>query len=310
MPQYYLIPKRAARRFPRLGRTAQWLEAQVFRLIFWIMGRLSPQQASALLGSTFSLLGRFNEKAKKADINLSIAFPESSEDWRRQTIRQIFRNLGKSAAELLKLEQIWEERDERLEFILQAQARAHLEAKRPTVFVAAHVGAWQVTNLLSMHMGLTISTVYAPESNAALREIMFKLRQAFGVKLIPSDAGLRPLLRELNQGHSIGMAMDTRLDTGQLLPFFGKDALTNTSAARLALRSDAALLPIRAERLGKARFRITVFDPVSSAAPDAPMDEQAIDMTTQVNEHFEAWIRETPEQWICLKRRWPKAHKL
>ena len=85
-------------------------------------------------------------------------------------------------------------------------------------------------------MGLDISTIYAPESNIALREKMRKLREAFGVKLIPSDAGARPLLRELNNGRCIGMAMDTRLDTGQLMPFFGREALTNTTAARLAHR--------------------------------------------------------------------------
>ena len=310
MPQYYLIPKKLARAYPQLGKLSQWLEAQSFRFIFWFMGHLSPERASALSATAFSLLGPYSEKAKKAYTNLSIAFPESSEKWRRQTVRQIFRNLGKSAAELIKLEQIWEQRAERLEFVLEPAARAHLEAKRPTVFVCAHVGPWQITNLISMHLDLTISTIYAPESNEALGDMMLILREAFGVKLIPSDAGARPLLKELNNGDCIGMAMDTRLDTGQLIPFFGREALTNTTAARLALRANAALLPIRAERLGKARFRITVYDPVTGDKPDAPVEDQAIAMTARVNEHFESWIQDNPEQWICLKRRWPKAHKL
>ncbi|MDH4040094.1 MAG: lysophospholipid acyltransferase family protein, partial [Gammaproteobacteria bacterium] len=167
-----------------------------------------------------------------------------------------------------------------------------------------------VTNLLSLQYGLNISTIYAPESNAVLRDMMLNLRQSFGVKLIPSDAGVRPLLKELAAGNSIGMAIDTRLDTGKLLPYFGRDALTNTTAARLALRSGAALLPIRAERLPGSRFRITVYDPVTSELPDATPDEQAIGLTVQINRYFEDWIREYPEQWICLKRRWPKAHRL
>jgi len=53
-----------------------------------------------------------------------------------------------------------------------------------------------------------------------------------------------------------------------------------------------------------------VYDPVISELPEASLDDQAVDLTVQVNRHFEAWIREYPEQWICLKRRWPKAHKL
>ena len=83
-----------------------------------------------------------------------------------------------------------------------------------------------------------------------------------------------------------------------------------TTAARLALRTGAALLPIRAERLGKARYRVTVYDPIPVPEGDLDSDAQAVKMTEAVHHHFEQWISEQPDQWICLKRRWPKAHKL
>jgi KDO2-lipid IV(A) lauroyltransferase len=310
VPQYYLIPKKLARTYPRLGRFSQWFEAQFFRFIFWIMERLSPQRAIALLAFAFGLVGRISDKAEKADINLAVAFPEKSAQWRKHTTQQIFRSLGKATAELIKLKQIWEEREQRLEFVLQPKARQHLEAHQATVFVSAHIGAWQVTTLLSNELNLSTSTIYAAESNAALREMMLKLRESFGAKLISTDAGLRPLLRELNNNACIGLAADTRPDSGPLIPFFGREALTNVSGARLALRTNAALIPIRGERLGKGRFRITVYDPVVNELPDAPAEEQAIAMTSRINDYFEDWIRENPGQWICLKRRWPKAHKL
>ena len=310
VPQYYLIPKRAARAAPALGRISQWLEARLFQFIFWLIDRLSPERASAWGAALFGWLGPYTTKARKADINLSTAFPDRDAEWRRTTIRGIFRSLGKSAAELIKLRQIWEERDQRLEFDIAPMAREHLDSGGAAVFVTAHVGPWQVVNLISLHMDLDISTIYAPESNIALREKMRELRAAFGVNLIPSDAGARPLLRELNNGRCIGMAMDTRLDTGQLLPFFGREALTNTTAARLALRSNAALIPIRAERLGGARFRVTVYDPIVPPADLDDAEQQAIAMTGEVLRHFERWITTQPDQWLCLKRRWPKAHKL
>jgi KDO2-lipid IV(A) lauroyltransferase len=310
VPQFYLIPKKLARKAPFLVTITQWLEARVFAFIFWSMRRLSLEQASRLSAFVFGLVGPYGDKASKAKANLAIAFPESSKEWRDQTARQIFRYLGISAAELIKLEDIWAERDRRLEFVLQPLAAEAIRQKRPAVYVSAHVGAWQVANLIASQYGLTISTIYARESNALLQEIMLNFRESYGVKLIASDAGVRPLLKELAAGNSIGMAMDTRLDTGKLLPFFGRDALTNTSAARLALRSGAALMPIRGERLPGSRFRITVYDPLSAQQPDAPVEEQAMAMTVQINRYFEDWIREYPEQWICLKRRWPKAHKL
>jgi len=310
MPQYYLVPKELATRVPALGKLAQSFEASVFRAVFWLMRRLSLRQATGLAGSFFGITGPLGDKAKKAKTNLSVAFPDAEPQWIDSTSRSIFRHLGISAAELIKLEQIWNERDTRLEFELEPQAKAYLEQKGAAVFVCAHVGAWQLTNFIAGHMDLNISTIYAPESNPALRDIMLSLRNHMGVNLIPSDAGVRPLIKELNNGNSIGMAMDTRLNTGKLIPFFGREALTNTTAARLALRTGAALIPINAERLPNQRYRITVYDPLTSTQPEADLDEQAEALTRQVNGMFEQWITAAPEQWICLKRRWPKAHKL
>ena len=87
--------------------------------------------------------------------------------------------------------------------------------------------------------------------------------------------------------------------------FFGRDALTNTSAAGLALKTGASLVLARGERLPDARYRITVYDPLESPIPDAPVKDQAVALTGIIHGYFERWIREYPEQWICLKRRWP-----
>lgn len=310
MPQYYFVPKRLAERIPALGNIAQSLEAFIFRSIFWLIRRLSLGKAAALAGFFFRITGPLGDKAKKAKTNLGIAFPDASPQWIDKTTRGVFQHLGVSTAELIKLEQIWEERDARLEFRVEDGARAHLEQKGAAVFVCAHVGAWQLTNFIAGHMNLNISTIYAPESNPALADMMLGLRNHMGVNLIPSDAGVRPLIKELNAGNSIGMAMDTRLNTGKLIPFFGKEALTNTTAARLALRTGAALIPINAVRLPGYRYRIDVYDPLISEDENLDMDGQAEALTASINSHFEEWIKATPEQWICLKRRWPKAHKL
>jgi KDO2-lipid IV(A) lauroyltransferase len=309
MSEYYLIPKRVARRAPWLAAIARRVEGGVFRLVFWLLRLMPLAAANAFAGALFAAVGPRSGKGRKAQDNLAIAFPERDEHWRRTTAREIFRHLGYAAVELVKLDQIWDQRDARLEFILQPAARAHLEAGRPAVLVTAHVGPWQATNLIAPRYRLHVSTIYARESNPALQRAMARLRAKFGVSWIASDEGLRPLVRQLEQGHCIGMAMDTRLDTGKPVPFFGREALTNTSAAGLALRTGAALIPVRAERLPGGRYRITVYDPLESEAPEADIKEQALLLTAAVNRCFETWIREHPEQWICLKRRWPKEHR-
>lgn len=310
MPEFYLVPKRLARKAPALVAFAQRIEGAVFRFVFWFMGKLSVERALQLSAFVFGLAGSRSDKADKARENLAIAFPDRSPQWREQTTRQIFRYLGVSAAELIKLEQIWQEREQRVEFVLEPEALKHMQSRRSTIFVTAHVGAWQVAPLVTRQYGFEVCTIYAPESNPAMNELMQQLRKTFGETLIAADAGPRPLIKELTAGKSIIMAMDTRPETGKMIPFFGLEALTNTSAAGLALRTGSALVLSRAERLPNARYRITVYDPLVSPIPDAPIKEQAAAMTEMVHHYFEQWIREYPEQWVCLKRRWPKAHKL
>ena len=307
MPEYYLVPKKAARAIPALGRASIWLEARLFRFLFWVLGQLSVERASSVAAALVGLIGPHTYLARIVRGNLAVAFPDWDEQDLHRTTKGIFRQLGMAVAELVNLDKIWSEREQRLEFCIDPSAQAHLDAGGATVFVTAHVGAWQVVNLFSRQQNLTITVVFAEESNPRVRDIMHRLREAFGVKLLPTHAGVRPLLRELKAGNSIGLAVDTRLDTGEPIPFFGVDALTNTSAARLALRTGAALIPIRGERLRPGHFRVSVMAPIASADPDAELAEQAIAMTRLLNEHFEQWIRAAPDHWMCLKRRWPKA---
>jgi KDO2-lipid IV(A) lauroyltransferase len=307
VPEYYLVPKKVARTVPALGRALISLEGQLFRFLFRALRQLSVERASSVAAAIVGLIGPRTSLARKVCKNLAVAFPAWDEQDLRHTTREVFRQLGMAVAELVNMDKIWSEREQRLEFCIDPLAQAHLDAGGATVFVTAHVGAWQVTNLIARQQNLTITVVFAEESNPLMRDIMHRLREAFGVKLLPTHAGVRPLLRELNAGNSIGLAMDTRLDSGEPLPFFGVDALTNTSAAHLALRSGAALIPIRGERLRPGHFRVSVMAPIASPVPDAKLAEQATAMTRLISEHFEEWIRGTPDQWMCLKRRWPKA---
>ena len=153
---------------------------------------------------------------------------------------------------------------------------------------------------------MPISIIYARESNPYLADFFYQLRQGFRVKLVRSEGGIKELLRELQQGNSVGLAVDTRMDAGELIPFFGVPAPTNTVPARLALKLGCELIPVRALRLEPGRFRISVLPPV--ARPDGSLSprDQANAMTETLNGIFEGWIREDPGQWMGLKRRWPR----
>ncbi len=266
---------------------------------------LPPRQCIGFMGWLFGLLGPYTQKATKVRKNLPFVVPGIQGRELKQTVKAIFTNLGRAAGELVSMDKIWRQRDKYLEFVVDP-VMDEIIAGKPVVFVSAHVSAWQLTCLVGAQFGISISTVYAEETNPYLSKLFARLRSAFRTRLVPADGGIRKLLKELNQGHSVGLVVDTRLDAGELVPFFGVPTPTNTVVPRMALNSGCKLVPVRAERLPHGRFRITVCPPIEVKDEGLSRGEKALAMATELNLLFEQWIREDPTQWMCLKRRWPK----
>ena len=306
MAAYYFIPKQLINRLPFLQKAAYWLESLVFRLAINAMRPLTHEQCTMLLSRVFGIFGPYTGKAAKVRQNLSFVIPDSDDQQREQVLKQIFANLGHATAELIKMETLWQDRDRRLEFVAEGEAEAVLKTRKPIVFASAHIGAWQVATLIGAYYGVLVSTVYARESNPYMAECFYRLRRGFKTRLVSSEGSVGDLLKELRQGHSVGLAVDTRLDAGEMIPFFGIPAPTNTVAARLALKFNCNLIPVRAQRLEGGRFRILSYSPIKPPDSGFSRREQAMAMTEELNLMFESWIKEDPGQWMCLKRRWPK----
>ncbi len=264
------------------------------------------QLSGGLSSWFFKTFAGFTSRINTVQKNLRLAFSDKTEQEIQQLSRETFHSLGLALSELLHMRAVWEQRDQRLEFSVAQESEEVFGGDRPIVFVTAHTQAWQFTNFLAARFCLHVSIIYAPESNPYLKEFFLRLRNAFPTSLVSRDGGIRTLARELKNGHSIGLAVDTRLDGAEMIPLFGIEAPTNTTPARLALRYQCALIPVHVVRLPNYRYRICVDKPILPDNPTASSTEQAIDMTCQLNRKFEQWIREAPGQWICLKRRWPK----
>ena len=306
MAKYYLLPKRLVDRV-RWVQTPVWLlEAAVFYSLLGF-ARVMPYPVVA---RTFArLLGNFGYRnAKKRRVvkrNVSFIMPQADDAARETVVRQIFRSTGLAAAELFLLGRLWRRRAHYLEFSIHPEAQAVFDRDEPIVFATAHLGAWQLCNLIGRESGLTISVIYTQEPNPWMHGFFLARRRAFGGPLVPSAGGARVLLSELAAGRSVGAAFDTRIDQGEMVPFFDVPTPTSTLPAMLALRG-YRLIPIRAVRLPDYRFRIEVLAPISPSDPQAPRKERILNLTAQLNQIFEGWIREYPNEWVCMKRRWPK----
>ncbi|MDC0434506.1 lysophospholipid acyltransferase family protein [bacterium] len=299
------VSARLARRFPAL-RTAIWrLELLVVKFFVWVVRCLSPERAARLAHFIFRNLAPTLPFTTKIRRNLGVAFPHASDrDIKKLTVKTCG-NLGIAVVDVILSQRLWAERKQRIEFVMEDGVDLAGYTGKPVVLVTGHIGAWQLASFVAVRYNLRVTSVFAPEKNPYLRDYLGSLRSELPFTFISRDGCMRALAKELKCGNVLGLASDTRMDGGDSLSFFGVQTPSNTSLARLALRYDCDFIPVRAERLPGMHFRITAYRPIRSDNPDAPVAEQARQMTQSMLNHFEAWIRDTPDQWMCFGRRWP-----
>ena len=305
MAHNYFLPRGLGRRIPIPSWIMWRIEYGILALLLWVLRLLPLNLALRVGGSVVATFGPRTSHARKVRNNLKMVCPQNTVEETDQLVQDSFRHFGTAIAELARLDHIWEERDERIEFVLLPGA-TRPDPSHCTVFVSAHCGAWELTPLVGPYYGVEMPIIYATAKNPHVTDRLKNLRRILNSPLVPREGGIRVLMRLMNQGHSIGLAVDTRMDAGESLPFFGTNALTNTGPARLAQRYGCEMVPLLGQRLPHGRFRVNVFPPIRPRDTTATKPEQASDMSRQLNLLFESWIRANPGEWLCIKRRWPK----
>lgn len=274
------------------------------RALIGLMRVLPMQMAAAVTHWVFRTVAPVLPFATKIRENMRVAFPQKDAREIAALARRASGNLGLAVVDLVLSDRIWADRERRLELVVEAGTDISSYRDRPVVIASGHVGAWQVGSFVGALSGINFTTLYAPEENPYLHDYFFRLRDKLPCNFVPRDGGMRALASALKEGRAAGMVCDTRKGSSESLNFFGRPTPANTLAARLALRYKTKLFPVRTQRLPGMRFRITVYSAVEPDDVDASPAEQASQMTQKLLNHFEAWIREEPDQWMCFGRRW------
>jgi Kdo2-lipid IVA lauroyltransferase/acyltransferase len=291
-----------------IPRRLVWvIEAGALWLAWALLRRLGPDRAARLGNAVLRAAGPHLRKSRHVLANLARAFPELGEAELDALVRNVWGSTGAMLADFANLDAICaREARERIEVVVKEDLRVFAQSECPAVFATAHFDNFQLATVAAACLGAPMTALYTPDSNPLIDRMIRRRRRAIACGLVPRDGGMRALVGELRSGRSVGLVVDTRIDGGVSVPFFGVEAQTSTAPARLALRFGCELVPMRVERIADARFRVTFHGPVTSDDPALGPKENALVMTRKLNAHFEAWIRERPGQWLCLKRRWPK----
>lgn len=294
-------------RSPTLRRIGWWLEAAIVDLFWRACSVLPPHKAAAFGEKLVGALGPRLPKSKDMARNFQLAFPKLGEKERKDLVRRAWGNTGAVLGEFPHFDRLcFKEFDKHFEIVERADFSDYRAGRRTGIFVTAHLGNWEVAAGCATRMGPPLTVVFASIKNPYLERIVLKRREGLRCNLVSRAMGARPLVRELSRGGSLGLVIDARDDDGEPVPFFGMDKMSTIFPARLALRTRCDLIPLRVERLGHARFRVTLYEPIRPDPALASDKDQAIHMMTEVHQMFEQWIRERPHQWLCNKRAWPK----
>jgi KDO2-lipid IV(A) lauroyltransferase len=286
-------------------RLADRLEAAGAALLFGALGLLPIDWASALGGAVARRTGPFLGISKRARINLSRAFPGLGEAEIEQIIAGMWDNLGRVAAEYPHLREIrifapgGRVETHGLEYVDRAVA-----AGRRMIIFSGHIANWEIAALAAVQRGITVTQIYRAPNNPLVDRLIARFRGDQGEYIPKGATAARRAFAALHRGEHVTMLADQKLNEGIPVPFFGRPAMTATALALLALRFDCDVLPVRVERRRGARFRLTVFPPLPLPRT-GNQDADVAALTATVTGVLESWIRERPEEWLWVHRRWP-----
>jgi len=239
--------------------------------------------------------------------NLELAFPERSEAERRKILHGVFTSLGRQLAEVCLFPRYTAENVSEVVVYdgFENFERAFARGKG-VLFLTGHLGGWELSAFAHSLYGHPLSFIMRALDNPYLNRMMRAYRTLHGNKTVDKDDFIRGLLRAMKDGETVGILMDTNMTPPQgiFVEFFGKVACTASGLARIALRTDAAVVPgftVWDAALGKYRLR---FDPALTLVRTGDLESDITANTQLFTSVIEKFIRKYPDQWLWVHRRW------
>ena len=292
-----------------LRNARDWLIAQVFFAFLAILKLVPADGAIRFVSQAARGLGMLYPRTKLARANLRLAFPEKSEEEIEQILKEMWANLGRIAAEYVYLDEIFNINEaDPSKGRVEVTGIEHFEKikslKGPVICFTGHTGNWELLPIASAAYGLNITALFRPPNNKYIAERVLSARMTNMGHLVPSKVGASwSLANVLEDGGAVGMLVDQFFMHGIEVEFFGKKTLSSPLLAKLVRQFDCPVIPARCVRLPNNRFRIEIGEEVTRHY-DANGSLDMERLTQDVSDRVENWVREHPEQWLWLHKRW------
>ena len=304
---------RTVRRLKRATKRAANSAVGVVTIALLKLLRLTnPDTMGNIAGRFMRTVGPLLPENRIGRANLTAAFPEKSATEIDTILGGVWDNLGRIGVEFAHLDRLsdfdpWHpERAKRIEVRPSDLDRLLkiLEQRRPAIVFATHFGNWELPAVCAAACKVDTAVLYRRPNNPAIDKWLHNTRAAAMGTLIPTglDAPMK-LANALERGTHVGMLVDQYYSRGVDVTFFGRHTKANPLLARLARHFDCPIYGLRVMRLPNHRFRAELTEQVQPVR-DADGKVDIAGTTQSIMSVIEGWIREYPEQWLWLHRRW------
>ena len=239
--------------------------------------------------------------------NLEIAFPEKSREEHLEIIRGMYRNWGRMLGEWSHMGKL--DRSNIEQYAVYEGKEHWDEAERISkgrggLVLTAHFGNFELMILAHSIYGYRIAVVHRPLRNPLIDKAVREARIRSGNGVVTRKGAGMEMMRLLRQNWHVGVPLDLDVRKGVFVDFFGLPASTSDGVARLARATGAPVVPCFMVREGDTtHHKIQIQAPIEVVrTSDAEADSR--ENTQRFEKAIEKAIREHPDHWNWIHRRW------
>ncbi len=289
-----------------------WLEYAAVRGLFGLLSAL-PKKAAVSAATTFAMIcyHLFGSLRRVAMTNLHIAFPELDEAEHKRLAKGAFKNLGRVLGEMSHFPRSTRESLKKaIEFQIDPNVYAEYEQikadGRGVIIVSPHLGNWELLVFGWSALREPIRYLARPLDNPKIEALTVSLRTKFGNSPINKTNSVSPAMKVLREGGILGILADVNAHPkeGVFVPFFGVPACTSSGVALLAMRTNAAIIPMCGAWDEKKQHYVGVHGRIIYPSNTGDRHRDVAETTAQFTAEVEKLVRRFPDQWLWIHKRW------